>query len=377
MSEAGRDRDRVDVNLPDGRGYPILIGEGLLSQAGSLLREHGVRGELFVLSDHTVWGLLGARLAAGLEAAGYRLLESFLVAPGEESKSLENWRTVLDRLVALDDGAARRIILLNLGGGVIGDLGGFAAAAYRRGTPFIQVPTTLLAQVDSSVGGKTGVNHPGGKNLVGAFHQPLLVLVDPETLSTLPVREMRAGLAEIVKLGLIRDEALFARLEADFPPDRRLQGPLLRHLIRRSCEIKAEVVARDEREQQGVRTLLNFGHTFGHALEAATDYRRYLHGEAVAIGMLCAAWISVETGLLPAAARERIRALLLRLGLADRAEGVDPARVRAAMKRDKKFTNARNRLVLLEGIGKARVVEGIDAELLDRALRFHLWPAGF
>jgi len=364
--------DKIRVTLPGGEGYPILIGCGNLSGLGTAMREQGIQGEIFLVSDRAVWDLHGKPVEQALAGAGYSLLDTFLIDPGETSKSLETWRTALDRLVALEDGSSRRMFLLNLGGGVVGDLGGFVAAAYRRGTPFVQVPTTLLAQVDSSVGGKTGVNHPGGKNLIGAFHQPVLVFMDLRLLDTLPAEEFRAGMAEVVKYGLIWDEPFFTYLERNMGEILALREEHLLHIVKRSCEIKAEVVGRDERESKGLRTLLNFGHTFGHALEAATEYRAYLHGEAVGIGMLCAARISVALGMLPEEAYGRIRELLESTGLATRARGVEPARVWEAMKRDKKFISGQNRFVFLEAIGRARVVEGVDPDLLHEALEQHL-----
>jgi len=343
-----------------------------LSRIGDLLKQQGMEGEVFLLSDREVWQRYGKTLQEALEKAGYSVLETYLTEPGEESKSLETWQGAIDRLVALEDGAVRRMFLVNLGGGVIGDLGGFVAAVYRRGIPFVQVPTTLLAQVDSSVGGKTGVNHPGGKNLIGAFHQPVMVVIDPTTLGTLPIREVRAGLAEVAKYGLIWDASFFSYLEEIKHAVLSLAEDALRVIIRRSCEIKADVVARDEKEQEGVRTLLNFGHTFGHALEAATDYRKYLHGEAVGIGMLCAARLSVALGKLKEEDYERIKNLLQGLGMETRASGVDCGRVWEAMKRDKKFIHGKNRFVVLERIGVGTVVEDVDVGLLSVALDAHV-----
>jgi 3-dehydroquinate synthase len=364
--------ERIRVTLPDGGGYPIRIGGGNLSGLGEALREQGVTGDVFLVSDRAVWGLHGGQVESALASSGYAVADTFLVHPGESSKSLENWRAALDRLVEREDGSSRRLFLLNFGGGVVGDLGGFVAASYRRGIPFVQVPTTLLAQVDSSVGGKTGVNHPGGKNLVGAFHQPVLVFMDLRLLETLPSAELRAGLAEVVKYGLIWDEAFFGFLERNMAGLLTLEEDSLRTIVRRSCEIKAEVVSRDERESKGLRTLLNFGHTFGHALEAATDYRVFLHGEAVGIGMLCAAWVSVSLGMLRQEDYERIQALLRAAGLSTRAAGVEAERVWEAMKRDKKFIHGRNRFVFLQGIGNACVQEGVDPDQLSRALEVHL-----
>ncbi|MEW6443836.1 MAG: 3-dehydroquinate synthase [bacterium] len=367
-----KSRDFLSVRLPGGGGYRVRIEWGSLSRLGAVLRDESIEGEIFLLSDRTVWALYAKQVEGALQDAGYELLERFLLNEGEESKSLENWRAVLDRLAAVEDGTRRRLVLLNLGGGVVGDLGGFAAAAYRRGIPFIQVPTTLLAQVDSSVGGKTGVNHPAGKNLIGAFRQPCLVIADLSTLKTLPVRQVRSGLVEVVKYGLVRDGALFHYLEEQTRPILSLEPDALAHVVTRSCAIKAEIVGQDEREERGVRTLLNFGHTFGHALETAVGYGRLTHGEAVGIGILCAARISTILGMLAPGRYERIEALLEAIAIEPRIHGVDPERVWEAMKRDKKFLHGRNRFVLLEDIGRARVVEDVDAGILEDALRMHL-----
>jgi 3-dehydroquinate synthase len=366
------DEVTVRVSFPHGGGYPILIESGCLSRLGSLLRHHAVEGEAFLLSDTTVWGIYGETIEGGLGASGTRILERFLLEPGEQSKTLENWRAAIDRLVALEDGTVRRIFLVSLGGGVIGDIGGFVAATYRRGIPCVQVPTTLLAQVDSSVGGKTGVNHPGGKNLIGAFHQPRLVVADLRTLGTLDAREIRSGLVEVMKYGLIWDAPFFAYLEENRADVLALQEEALRRIVQRSCEIKAAVVGRDEKEQRGIRTLLNLGHTFGHALEAATDYKRYRHGEAVAVGILCAAWISAALGMLPSRHYDRIRSLVEGIGLPTSVPEGETERVWETMKRDKKFIRGRNRFVLLEAIGRARVVEDIDSSVLEQALGAHL-----
>ena len=367
-----KDEERVHVSLPHGGGYAILIEWGCLDRLGSLFRRHSIEGEVFLLSDKTVWALHGEKLERGLAASGYTLLERLLLEPGEQSKSLPNWMAALDRLVALEDGTARRVFLVCLGGGVVGDIGGFVAASYRRGIPCVQVPTTLLAQVDSSVGGKTGVNHPGGKNLIGAFYQPRLVVADLQTLGSLGEREIRSGLVEVVKYGLIWDASLFSYLEGNGARVLARQEDALRRIVCRSCEIKAAVVGKDEREEKGIRTLLNFGHTFGHALEAATGYGRYTHGEAVAVGTLFAAWISVALGMLPARQYDRIQSLLEGFGLKTRVRASETERVWETMKRDKKFIHGRNRFVLLEEIGRARVVEDIDPSLLEKALEAHI-----
>ncbi len=362
----------VHVSLPHGGGYPIVIEWGCLERLGDLFRRRSIEGGAFVLSDRTVWGLYGGAVERSLTAAGYGILERLILEPGEGSKDLATWRTALDRLVSLEDGATRSIFLMNVGGGVVGDIGGFVAASYRRGIPFVQVPTTLLAQVDSSVGGKTGVNHPGGKNLIGAFYQPRLVVADLRTLKTLDTRQLRSGLVEVVKIGLIRDASFFSYLEGNFPRVLALEEGTLGEIVRTSCEVKAEIVGRDEKEERGIRTLLNLGHTFGHALEAATGYTRYTHGEAVAVGTLCAAWTSVLLEMLPVRQYERIRLLLEGIGLPTKVPRAVTERVWEAMKRDKKFIRGRNRFVLLEAIGKARVVEDIDPSILKQALEVHL-----
>lgn len=364
------------VTLPRGQSYPVWAAWGILEDLGALLRRAGMQGDPFVLSDQTVWGLYGPRTDKALNEAGYRVAGTFVIEEGEDAKSIENWRKILDRLVRLEGGTVRSLFLINLGGGVVGDLGGFAAATYRRGIPFVQVPTTLLAQVDSSVGGKTGVNHPLGKNLIGAFHQPSAVVADLATLSTLPDRQVRSGLVEVVKYGLIRDEEFFAFLESRLAAVLSLEREPLGHAVRRSCAIKAEIVGLDEREKQGIRTLLNLGHTFGHALEAATGYGRLAHGEAVAAGILCSAELSVSLGLLAEGERERIVNLLERMGLTSPLRGVDAERVLDAMKRDKKFIHGRNRFVLLEKVGKARVVEDVDPGLVEKSLRACLDSTG-
>jgi 3-dehydroquinate synthase len=250
---------------------------------------------------------------------------------------------------------------------VVGDMAGFAAACYQRGVAYVQVPTTLLAQVDSSVGGKTGVNHPGGKNLIGAFHQPSAVLVDTSTLATLPVRELRAGLAEVIKYGLICDAPFFDWLEANMDRLLAADPSALAHVVQRSCEIKAQIVGRDEREQ-GDRALLNLGHTFGHAVESATHYTRWLHGEAIGAGLLMAAAMSHECGLIEAAPVERLRQLLERVGLPVKIEGVPPGVALEHMRIDKKVQSGRMRLVLLRAIGDSFVTADYPEPALQRTL---------
>jgi len=278
----------------------------------------------------------------------------------EDGERAKDWRTlerVFDALLAARCG--RDTVIVALGGGVVGDLAGFAAAVYQRGVPFVQVPTTLLAQVDSSVGGKTAINHPRGKNMVGAFHQPLAVISDTSTLDSLPERELRAGLAEVIKHGLILDRAFTDWLDANLPALLAREPRALAHAVRRSCELKARVVAADERET-GLRAILNFGHTFGHAFESGLGYGQWLHGEAVAAGMVMAAELSVRAGMLARADATRVRALLARAGLPVAGPALAPERIVELMQVDKKAAAGRIRFVLLSGIGAAEVRGDVD-----------------
>ena len=316
-----------------------------------------------VVSNETVAPLYLGAVEGALE--GYRL-ERVILPDGERYKTLEVWSGILDGLLRSRFG--RDCTIVALGGGVVGDMAGFAAACYQRGVDFIQVPTTLLAQVDSSVGGKTGVNHALGKNMIGAFHQPRAVVADTDTLGTLPDRELSAGVAEVVKYGLIRDAPFFAWLEANMAGLLEREAGVLARAIERSCRNKAEVVAADELEA-GQRALLNLGHTFGHAIEAGMGYGAWLHGEAVAAGMCMAADLSRRQGWLDAAALARIRALIAAARLpVDAPADLTPDRFRELMAIDKKVQDGRLRLVLLKGIGEALVTGDFDPDALDATL---------
>ncbi len=315
--------------------------------------------DVLLVTNTTVGPLYADRLATALSPR--RCIEVEL-PDGEVHKTLANVSRMLDVLIA--NRFARDACVVALGGGVVGDMAGFAAACYQRGIAFVQVPTTLLAQVDSSVGGKTGVNHAGGKNLIGAFHQPAAVFTDTDTLNTLPDRELRAGLAEVIKYGLIVDQKFFDWLEAHAADLLAREPQALAHAIRRSCEIKAEIVGRDEREQ-GDRALLNLGHTFGHAIESATNYTTWLHGEAVGAGMLLAADMSKRLGWVTAEDVERVEAILRRFGLPVDVRTLPASTLAEKMKIDKKVAAGRIRLVLLKAIGKS-VVTG---DYADAALR--------
>ena len=350
------------------RSYPILIGAGLLAQA-DLLREHIVARDVLIVSNTTVAPLYLDTLTASLQP---RRVVEVILPDGESHKTLANVARILDVLIA--NRFARDCAVVALGGGVVGDMAGFAAACYQRGVSYVQVPTTLLSQVDSSVGGKTGVNHPGGKNLIGAFHQPLAVLADTRTLTTLPPRELRAGLAEVIKYGLICDAAFFAWLEAHLDELLDSDPGALAHVIHRSCQIKAEIVGRDEREQ-GERALLNLGHTFGHAVESATEYKQWLHGEAIGAGLLMAAAMSRECGLLNSADVARVHKLIERAGLPTRIEAVSPESALEHMRIDKKVKAGRIRLILLRKIGETFITADYPEAALDRTLQAYFGPA--
>ncbi|GBD41842.1 3-dehydroquinate synthase [bacterium HR39] len=353
------------------RSYPVHIGSRLLERAGGLLRALFVRPRAFVVTDEQVAAAGHAgRLEAGLREAGITA-HRIVLPPGEATKDFAHLQQLLERL--LDHAPERNDVVVALGGGVIGDLAGLAAALLLRGVPLVQVPTTLLAQVDSAVGGKTGIDTRHGKNLVGAFKQPAAVLVDLDTLRTLPPRELRAGYAEVVKYGCIRDASFFSWLEAEGVGVTAGEVEAQRRAVRRSLAIKAEIVARDETETSGERALLNFGHTFAHAFEVLAGYDgRLLHGEAVACGMVMAARLSEELGMATADDRRRLEAVLERAGLPlhprDLGLAFPPAEVLAAMRHDKKVRGGRLRFVLWRGPGRAGLVDGVPEETVLRVL---------
>jgi len=299
-----------------------------------------------------------------LVQAGVRVTE-IVLAPGEPAKSWQGLEQVTDALLAAHCG--RDCLIVALGGGVVGDLAGFAAAVYQRGVPYVQVPTTLLAQVDSSVGGKTAINHPRGKNMIGAFYQPRAVIADVATLDSLSGRELRAGLAEVIKHGLALDRAFVEWLESDIEKVLARERGALTRAVRRCCELKAAIVAADERES-GRRALLNFGHTFGHAIEAATGFGAWLHGEAISAGMVMAAELSRGEGLIGGAEVARVRALLHRAALPVAGPAIAPARLLELMKQDKKSVQGRLRFVLLEAIGRAALRDGVEMHRVSEAI---------
>jgi 3-dehydroquinate synthase len=347
----------------DSRTYPIHIGRSLL-QRSELILPHLKRKQVAIVTNTTVAPLYLEKLAKPLEEAGVSIVE-IVLPDGEAYKNSETLNQIYDAL--LKSRCERSTTLIALGGGVIGDLTGYAAATYLRGVPFIQIPTTLLSQVDSSVGGKTGINHPLGKNMIGAFYQPKLVLADIDTLQTLPKRELSAGVAEVIKYGLIRDVDFFDWLETNIEKLMELEETAISDAIFRSCQNKAEVVAADEHEA-GERALLNLGHTFGHAIENAMGYGVWLHGEAVAAGTILAADLSQRMGWLSKEDYKRMHALLSAASLPLRAPNLGVEKYLDLMQSDKKVADGKIRLVLQQGIGKAVITSDYDAEMLKQTL---------
>lgn len=345
------------------RSYPIHIGVGVLTHA-DLLIPHLKQKKVVIVSNTTVAPLYLDRLRSTLEKAGISVLPVIL-PDGERYKTWETLNLIFDSLLGAH--CERSTTLIALGGGVIGDMGGFAAACYQRGMPFIQVPTTLLSLVDSSVGGKTAINHPLGKNMIGAFYQPKLVLADIATLDTLPDRELRAGLAEVIKYGLIRDHEFFVWLEANMESLLAREREALAYAVYRSCENKAEVVAADERES-GERALLNLGHTFGHAIETGLGYGEWLHGEAIAAGTLIAAELSKRLGWIDGASVARIESLFLRAGLPVYGAPLGATRYLELMRHDKKVQDGKLRLVLLADIGKGVIFDAAEEKTIRAAI---------
>ena len=343
------DQETTCVITTATESYPILAGWDLMSSIGRRMRKAGLAGTVYIISDDQVFPLYGPKVTESLREAGFSV-NSFVVPHGEKSKSIEVASRIYDFLVK--HRAERGEIILALGGGMVGDLAGFVAATYLRGMPLIQVPTSLMAMVDSSIGGKVAINHPEGKNLIGAFYQPRMVLTDTETLTTLTEQELASGWAEVVKHGLIRDADYFQFLEQNVDKLKRLEREAATEAIRRSAAIKAAVVNEDEKET-GLRAILNYGHTIAHGLETATGYNRLLHGEAVSVGMMGEAEIAEKLGLLDREAVERQRALLLRFGLPVTCPGVDTDAVLKAIELDKKVQEKAVRWGLLRGIGEA------------------------
>ena len=356
--------ETLQVSLGE-RSYPIVIGPGLLSESG-VIGEFISARQVLIVTNEVVAPLYLATLEQSIAADD---LHRLVLQDGEDQKSLQTFSTIIDAL--MEHGFHRDACLVALGGGVVGDIGGFAASCYQRGIDYVQVPTTLLAQVDSSVGGKTAVNHPEAKNMIGAFYQPTCVLADTDTLKTLPPREFAAGLAEIIKHSLILDRDFFVWLEEHMDDLVAMDAATLSFVVHRNCELKAEIVAGDERER-GRRALLNLGHTFGHALESLSGYGKLLHGEAVAIGIVLAARTSAQLGWLDEADCARIEALIAKAGLPVSARHVDVERLLERMRMDKKASAQGLNLVLLKRLGEGLIAPSPDESLLREIIETQL-----
>lgn len=354
---------KVKVEL-GANSYDISIGENIFSAAAEFLAASNFT-KILLVTDHIVHDKYAETLMNLFESRGINY-DVVIIPAGETSKTLQCAETLYTS--AIESRLDRKSAIVALGGGVVGDLAGFVAATYLRGVNFVQVPTTLLAQVDSSVGGKTAVNHRLGKNLIGAFYQPRAVFIDIATLKTLPERELKAGLGEVVKYGVISDENFFSFLERNVDKVLSRDAEILAQIVRRSCEIKAEVVSLDEKET-GLRRILNFGHTIAHAVEEETRYEKYCHGEAVAIGMLGAAFISEKIGAVSHAAVERLENLIKRLGLQTHCEGVSVDKLYAALFRDKKTVGGKINWVVMKKIGAVEVTGGVPENIVREALK--------
>ncbi|MBD2203501.1 3-dehydroquinate synthase [Calothrix sp. FACHB-1219] len=357
----------ISVNLPQ-QSYEIAIAPGSLEQLGEKMSSFKLGKKVLLVSNPTIFKHYGEKAIASLQNAGFTV-STCILPPGERYKNLNSIQKIYD--AALENRLERSATIVALGGGVIGDMAGFAAATWLRGIHVVQVPTTLLAMVDSAIGGKTGVNHPQGKNLIGAFHQPRLVLIDPTVLKTLPVREFRAGMAEVIKYGVIWDAELFAQMEASKHLNqlRYIKPELIESILIRSCQAKADVVSKDEKEA-GLRAILNYGHTIGHAVESLTGYRVVNHGEAVGIGMVAAGQIAVELGMWQTAETERQNALIQKAGLPTQLpSGLDIEAIIDALQLDKKVKAGKVRFVLPTQIGVVTVTDEVPADIIRQVLQ--------
>lgn len=349
--------------------YTIRIGHGCLADIGRYISALRIGRDAVVITSPVIKKLHGRTLTGSLKQAGFTVKE-LVVPDGEKSKSAATAVDLIEQIARYD--VMKQVFVVAFGGGVIGDLAGFVAASYKRGVPYVQVPTTFLAQIDSAIGGKTGVDLSVGKNLMGAFYQPKMVFSDTAVLGTLPARQIRNGFAEAVKYGIIRDSELFAYIERNFPKVFTADRTTLLHIVTRCSQIKTDVVLADEKETKGIRTILNYGHTIGHAIEAVGGFRQYDHGEAIAIGMRMATDISWRLGMTKEPAVQRINSLLDQIGLPEKVSRQKTADIMRVMKHDKKFVTGKNRFVLARSIGKVKVVEGVESRVIQAAIRKYM-----
>ncbi|MFC1709429.1 3-dehydroquinate synthase [Candidatus Omnitrophota bacterium] len=354
----------IKLNLKT-RSYHIAIEEGLLPKTGCLLKRSDIGRDAIVITNNYLKKKFGAKLKNSLVKHGFSY-KFYTVPDSEKAKSIRYCLDLIDKISKYDK--KKQVFLIALGGGVIGDLTGFVASIYKRGVPYIQIPTTLLAQIDSSIGGKTAIDLEVAKNLVGAFYQPKLVIVDPGLLKSLPKRQLRSGLAEVIKYSIIKDKALFVYLKNNYKKILSLSKKEIETIEKKCIAIKARVVEKDEKEKKGIRTILNFGHTIGHAIESAARYNTYNHGEAISLGMACAAEIAYQLRLLKKNELNKIIALIKLYELPQRIKGISLNKIMDSLARDKKFVKAKNRFVLPKAIGKVIVKKNIPETIIKKTI---------
>ena len=363
-----RNMTRIRVQTEGGKGYDILVGCNTLEDLGPAIKRLGLGDSIFLITSPRIAKFHLKAVRKGLRGSGCRNISVHYVPDGERYKDKSSYDRLLNELLSFGRGDEKKVFVVNLGGGVVGDLGGFVAATYKRGINYVQIPSTLLALVDCGIGGKVGINFNGAKNIIGAFHQPALVYADFSLLKTLSKRELRSGLAEVVKYGVIESPGLFDFVERNTDKIFALDNAVIRRIVTESYSIKADIVERDEFDEKGIRARLNFGHTIGHAIESASRYA-YRHGESVAIGMVCANDIAVALGRLTHGDAARVENLLVKIGLPVRMKNHNLQEILKFFWRDKKFVGGKNRFILASQIGKTSIVDGVPMGIIKRAIR--------
>jgi len=360
---------KISLKKKEDRSYKVIIGTDILKDIGKAVRRLNIGNNIFIISDTKVGKLYGKYVERSCAAAGFSSIGKIYIPEGEESKSIKWYSRILESIHKFDKYQDKRIVIVTVGGGVVGDIGGFVAGTYRRGVKYIQVPTTLLSQVDSSIGGKTGINFSDAKNSVGVFWQPCLVYIDLSVLKTLNLRELRAGLAEVIKYGVIMNKRLFEYLEKNMKKILSYELSTFKYIVPEAVKIKARITELDERDVKDIRAILNFGHTIGHAIEAATKYKIYTHGEAVAVGMLCAGEIAYQLGMFKYSELQRLDDVITRAGLPCKIKNCNIDSIMHSMKYDKKFVGGKNKFILPVRIGKVKVVAGVDERIVKQVIQ--------
>ncbi|MFH1075164.1 MAG: 3-dehydroquinate synthase [Candidatus Firestonebacteria bacterium] len=359
---------KISLKTKTDRSYNLVLGNNILPKLGAAIKKLNCGSSIFIITDKNVARFYLKKTITALKKGGFSDIGKAVIPAGEKQKNFNTYLKLLNALYEFDKNQQKKVVLLTLGGGVVGDLGGFIAGTYRRGVNYIQVPTTLLGLVDCGLGGKTAFNFREAKNLIGAFWQPKMVYMDTAVLKTLPLRELKCGLAEAIKYGVIKDKQLFSFFEKNIKKLLNYDKAALNKMIPVCAGIKAKITSADERDNKDIRIILNYGHTLGHAIEAATNYKKFRHGEAIAIGMVLAAKLAVKLGCLSSCDAARIKALIRKAGLPVSAKGINPKKILVSMKRDKKFVAGVNRFILPAGIGKVRITENIPENLILNVL---------